>query len=69
VYLKGYMKAVKAALQENGAPAEEITAFEQGASEYVKKKLLPNFKDFEFFTGESMNPDGLYVPTRNALNQ
>lgn len=61
VYLKGYMKAVKAKLQEKGAPEEEITAFEKGASKYVKEKLLPNFKDFEFYTGESMNPDGLYV--------
>ena len=61
VYLKGYMKAVKAALQEKGAPAEEITAFEKGAQTYVKEKLLPNFKDFEFYTGESMNPDGMIV--------
>ncbi|KAK1984781.1 Mss4-like protein [Colletotrichum cereale] len=60
-YLKGYMKAVKAALQEKGAPAERITAFEKGAQTYVKEKLLPNFKDFEFYTGESMNPDGMVV--------
>lgn len=60
---KGYMKAVKAKLAENGASPEEITAFEKGASSYVKEKLLPKFKDFEFYTGESMDPDGLYVPT------
>ncbi|EFQ27121.1 hypothetical protein CGRA01v4_07568 [Colletotrichum graminicola] len=60
-YLKGYMKAVKTALQEKGAPAEKITAFEKGAQAYVKEKLLPNFKDFEFYTGESMNPDGMVV--------
>ncbi|OAQ62314.1 translationally-controlled tumor protein [Pochonia chlamydosporia 170] len=60
-YLKAYMKAVKAGMQERGAPAEEITAFEKGAQTYVKEKLLPNFKDFEFYTGESMNPDGLVV--------
>ncbi|KAF5023355.1 hypothetical protein F66182_4593 [Fusarium sp. NRRL 66182] len=60
-YLKGYMKSVKAALQEKGAPAETITAFEKGAQTYVKEKLLPNFKDFEFYTGESMNPDGMVV--------
>lgn len=53
------MKAVKSKLQENGAPAEEITKFEKGAQTYVKEKLLPSFKDFEFYTGESMNPDGL----------
>ncbi|KAI9147956.1 Translationally-controlled tumor protein [Paramyrothecium foliicola] len=60
-YLKGYMKAVKSAMQERGAAAEEITAFEKGAQKYVKDTLLPNFKDFEFYTGESMNPDGMVV--------
>ncbi|UNI16304.1 hypothetical protein JDV02_002747 [Purpureocillium takamizusanense] len=60
-YLKGYLKAVKAALQEKGADADTITAFEKGAQTYVKEKLLPNFKDLEFYTGESMNPDGLVV--------
>ncbi|KAF7534417.1 hypothetical protein G7Z17_g13363 [Cylindrodendrum hubeiense] len=58
-YLKGYMKAVKAALLEKGAPAEEITAFEKGAQAYVKGTILAKFKDFEFYTGESMNPDGM----------
>ncbi len=53
------MKAVKGALQEDGKPEEEVKAFESGAQKYVKDKLLPNFKDFEFFTGESMNPDGM----------
>lgn len=53
------MKSVKAALQEKGAAAERITAFEKGAQAYVKNTLLPNFKDFEFYTGESQNPDGM----------
>merc|ERR1712080_94831 len=60
-YLKGYLKAVKAKLQEKGADADTITAFEKGAQAYVKDKLLPNFKDLEFYTGESMDPDGLVV--------
>ncbi|PHH82296.1 hypothetical protein CDD83_3304 [Cordyceps sp. RAO-2017] len=60
-YLKGYMKAVKAALQEKNASADTITAFEKGAQAYVKDKLLPNFKDLEFYTGETMSPDGLVV--------
>lgn len=60
-YLKGYMKAVKAALQEAGKSDEEVKAFETGAQKFVKESLLPNFKDFEFYTGESMNPDGLVV--------
>ena len=53
------MKAVKAALQEAGKPEEYIKEFESGAQKYVKEKLIPNFKDFEFYTGESMNPDGM----------
>ncbi|KND91662.1 Translationally-controlled tumor protein [Tolypocladium ophioglossoides CBS 100239] len=60
-YLKGYLKAVKAALQERGTDADAISKFEKGAQKYVKEKLLPNFKDLEFYTGESMDPDGLIV--------
>ncbi|PKS10172.1 hypothetical protein jhhlp_001922 [Lomentospora prolificans] len=60
-YLKGYMKSVKAKLQENGASADEVKAFETGAQKYVKETLLPNFKDFEFYTGESMDPDAMVV--------
>jgi hypothetical protein len=40
--------------------AEEVTAFEKGAAGYAKK-IVANFKDYEFFTGESMNPDGMVV--------
>ncbi|OAA55054.1 translationally controlled tumor protein [Niveomyces insectorum RCEF 264] len=58
-YLKGYLKAVKEKMQQAGKSAEEIKEFETGAQTYVKEKLLPNFKDFEFYTGESMNPDGM----------
>ncbi|KAJ4292250.1 hypothetical protein N0V88_005881 [Collariella sp. IMI 366227] len=59
-YLKGYMKAVKAQLQANGAPAEEITDFEKKAAAFAKK-IIGNFKDYEFYTGESMNPDGMVI--------
>ncbi|KAK7060600.1 hypothetical protein VNI00_001366 [Paramarasmius palmivorus] len=55
-YLKGYMKAVKAHLAEK-AP-DRVEAFEKGAQAYAKK-VVANFKDFEFYTGESMNPDGM----------
>ncbi|KAH8894935.1 translationally controlled tumor-associated [Thozetella sp. PMI_491] len=60
-YLKGYMKAVKTYLQGAGKSDEEVKAFETGASKYVKEKILANFKDYEFYTGESMNPDGMVV--------
>jgi len=55
-YLKGYMKAVKATLQEKNP--DRVDAFEKGAAVFAKK-VIGNFKDYEFFTGESMNPDGM----------
>ncbi|KAF9453075.1 translationally controlled tumor-associated [Macrolepiota fuliginosa MF-IS2] len=55
-YLKSYMKAVKAELEKSNPDA--VTAFEKGAAAYAKK-IVANFKDFEFYTGESMNPDGM----------
>ncbi|KAI9897601.1 hypothetical protein N3K66_007457 [Trichothecium roseum] len=58
-YLKGYMKAVKSKLQDLGKPTEYITEFEKNAQGFVKEVLLPNFKDFEFYTGESQDPDGM----------
>lgn len=53
------MKTVKSKLQETGQGDDVVKAFESGAQKFVKEKLLPNFKDFEFYTGESMNPDGM----------
>jgi len=55
-YLKGYMKAVKEKLKETNP--DRVEAFEKGAQAFAKK-LVANFKDYEFYTGESMNPDGM----------
>ncbi|KAG2193049.1 hypothetical protein INT46_011045 [Mucor plumbeus] len=55
-YIKGYMKALKAKLAET-AP-ERIPIFEKNATTLVKK-ILANFKDYEFYVGESMDPDGM----------
>ncbi|KAG8797964.1 hypothetical protein FRC17_007597 [Serendipita sp. 399] len=57
-YLKGYMKAIKAKLQENGCSEADVKAFETKAGAFAKK-VVGNFKDFEFYTGESMNPEGM----------
>jgi len=59
-HLKGYMKTVKEKLKEKGAPEEEITAFEKGAQTYAKK-IVGGFKDYDFYIGESMDPDGMVV--------
>ncbi|KAJ6515849.1 translationally controlled tumor protein [Mycena sanguinolenta] len=55
-YLKGYMKAVKTKLGETNP--DRVDAFEKGAQNFAKK-LVGNFKDYEFYTGETMNPDGM----------
>lgn len=52
------MKKVKEALKEKNADEAEITAFEKGAQTFAKK-IIANFKDYEFLIGESMDPDGM----------
>ncbi|KAJ9638390.1 hypothetical protein H2201_002688 [Coniosporium apollinis] len=59
-HLKTYMKKVKEAMKEKGASDDEIKDFEKGASAYAKK-IVANFKDYEFLIGESMDPDGMVV--------
>ena len=54
----GYMKKVKETMKAKGASDEDVTAFEKGASSYAKK-IVANFKDYEFLIGESMDPDGM----------
>lgn len=57
-YIKDYLKAVKGKLSEI-AP-DQIEVFEKGAQAYVKK-VIGSFKDWEFYTGESMNPEAMVV--------
>jgi len=57
-YLKGYMKKVKAHLEKT--QPDRVETFEKGA-QTLAKKVVANFKDYEFFTGESMDPDGMIV--------
>ncbi|KAF7902011.1 uncharacterized protein EAF01_007309 [Botrytis porri] len=59
-HLKGYMKAVKEHLKKSGASDEEVTKFEKGAAAYAKK-IVGGFKDYDFYVGESMDPDGMVV--------
>lgn len=54
-YLKGYMKTIKKELEQSDP--ERVPVFEKGAAAFAKK-LVANFGDYEFYTGESMNPDG-----------
>jgi hypothetical protein len=54
------MKAVKKGLEGKGASAEEVKDFETKAAGFAKK-IIGNFKDYEFLIGESMNPDGMVI--------
>jgi len=59
-HLKTYMKKVKEAMKEKGSSDDEIKEFEKGASDFAKK-IVGNFKDYEFLIGESMDPDGMVI--------
>ncbi len=52
------MKRVKEELKKKGADEATITAFEKGASGFAKK-IVGGFKDYDFYVGESMDPDGM----------
>jgi len=56
--IAGYMKAVKEKLISRNAPEATVTQFEKGAQGYAKK-IIANFKDYDFYTGETMDPDGM----------
>ncbi|XP_032827907.1 translationally-controlled tumor protein [Petromyzon marinus] len=55
-YIKAYMKTIKENLMEKHP--EKVEPFMTAAAKKVKD-VLKQFKDFQFFTGESMNPDGM----------
>jgi hypothetical protein len=54
------MKKVKETMNAAGASEDEVKEFEKGASGFAKK-IVGNFKDYEFLIGPSMDPDAMYV--------
>merc|ERR1711935_840156 len=56
-YLKAYMKKVLKYLEENDRAAE-IEEFKTNING-VMKELMGSFKDLQFFSGESMDPDAM----------
>uniref|UniRef100_A0A0K8TQD4 Translationally-controlled tumor protein homolog n=1 Tax=Tabanus bromius TaxID=304241 RepID=A0A0K8TQD4_TABBR len=56
LYLKDYMKKLIAKLEEN-AP-DQIDTFKNNMNK-VMKVILGRFKELQFFTGESMDCDGM----------
>jgi Translationally controlled tumour protein len=55
-----YMKAVKEKMKASGKDEAEIKEFETGAQAYAKK-IVGGFKEYDFYVGESMDPDGMFV--------
>ena len=55
-YIKDYMKSIKGKLEEQRP--ERVKPFITGAVEQIKH-ILANFKNYQFFIGENMNPDGM----------
>ncbi|KAL4680539.1 hypothetical protein H8959_022480 [Pygathrix nigripes] len=54
-YIKDYVKSIKGKLEEQRP--ETVKPFMTGASKQIKD-ILANFKNYQFFIGENMNPDG-----------
>lgn len=58
-----YMKKVVEKMKESGADEDKIKKFQTGAQGYYTKVIAPNFKDFDFYVGESMDTEGMFVPS------
>jgi len=58
VYIKDYMKKLTKYLEEKNP--ERVPTFQKNAQNYVKK-VLSNFSEYQFFTGENMDPEGMVI--------
>ena len=54
-----FLKKTVEAWKSAGKSEDEIKKYQQGIQQYFTKKLAPMFKDLDFYTGESMDPDGM----------
>ncbi|QKX58771.1 uncharacterized protein TRUGW13939_05898 [Talaromyces rugulosus] len=59
-YLRGYLRKVVNALKWKNVPNEEVITFQRGALAH-RKRILDSFEDWEFYTGESMDENGMVV--------
>jgi len=57
VHIGDYMKSILKRLEEDGQK-EEAAQFKKKISPFVKK-VLEEFKEYDFYQGESMNPDAM----------
>eukprot|EP00294_Goniomonas_avonlea_P014156 CAMPEP_0114553880 /NCGR_PEP_ID=MMETSP0114-20121206/7904_1 /TAXON_ID=31324 /ORGANISM="Goniomonas sp, Strain m" /LENGTH=171 /DNA_ID=CAMNT_0001738873 /DNA_START=60 /DNA_END=575 /DNA_ORIENTATION=+ len=54
-YLKDFLKRTKAHLE--ATKPERVAGFQAESQAFIKDKILPNFDDFSFYSGESMDPE------------
>lgn len=54
-----YLKKVIEAMKANGKSDEDVKKFQSGVQGYFTKVIKPNFKDYDFYVGESMDTDGM----------
>lgn len=59
LWLKDYLKALVERLEKTNAA--RVPIFKEKISKFVKETILAHFDDWQFFTGESMNPEGAVV--------
>ena len=57
----GYLKKVVEKLKEGGADEARVKEFQKKVQNYYTSKIAPNFKDYDFYAGESMDPEGMYA--------
>jgi hypothetical protein len=58
-----YLKKVVEKMKEKGASDEDVKKFQTSVQGYFTKVIAPNFKDYDFYVGESMDTDGMQVPS------
>jgi len=56
-HIKVYLKRIATKLETEG---KDVKAFQAAAQEFVKK-VIANFDDYEFYTGETMDPEAMVV--------
>lgn len=66
VYIKKYMKRILDRLEGN-KPAEEIEEIKKGLQKQVKS-IITEFKEYQFFMGESADEDGMMIPVKYELD-
>jgi hypothetical protein len=55
-HIKDYMKEVKTKLETENSPDKDI--FQKNVQEFIKD-VLANFKEYQFYCGENMKPEGM----------